>query len=111
MKNVTLLFIFILFSSFNIAQEKVESDIEFALQYAKKGVYYALSNIPEKKSKLERDLIADDRLYAHVRLDKEVNGVKIESTGYFQTHEVKITIYRSNDSLEKNGYLKLIEDN
>jgi hypothetical protein len=106
MRIVILLAIFILSSSFITAQEKVESDIEFALQYAKKGIYYALSNIPEKKSKLERDLIADDRLYAHVRLDKEVNGVKIESTGYYQTHEVRITIYRSNDSLEKNGYLK-----
>ena len=64
------------------------------------------NNQIEKKSKLEKDLIADDRLYAHVKLNKKVNGVKIESTGYYQTHEVRIIIYRSNDSLVKNGYLK-----
>ena len=59
MRIVILLAIFILSSSFITAQEKVESDIEFALQYAKKGVYYALSNIPEKKSKLEEGHFAE----------------------------------------------------
>jgi hypothetical protein len=99
-----------LLSTTGFSQEKIESDIDFAFQNAKKGIYWALSNIPEKKSKIDSDLIADDRLYAHVRLDKEVNGVKIVSTGHYQTNKVIISIYRSNDSLEENGYLKQNEN-
>ena len=110
MKIFFVITLFTLLSTNSFAQEKIESDIDFAFQYAKKGIYWALSNIPEKKSKLESDLIADDKLYAHVRLDKEVNGVKVESTGYYQTHEVRIIIYRSNDSLEEYGYLKPKEE-
>ena len=105
----TLLLIFVL-SSVCFSQEKIESDIDFAYQNAKKGIYWALTNIPEKKSKLESELIADDKLYALVKLYKEVNGIKIESTGYYNSNEVSITIYRSNDSLEEYGYLKKEEE-
>jgi hypothetical protein len=101
----TLLLIFVL-SSVCFSQEKIESDIDYAYQNAKKGVYWVLANIPEKKSKLESELIADDKLYAVVKLSKEVNGIKVESTGYYNSNEVSITIYRSNDSLEEYGYLK-----
>ena len=101
----TFLFVFLV-SSICYSQEKIESDIDFAFQNAKKGIYWALANIPEKKSKLESELIADDKLYAVVKLSKEVNGIKVESTGYYNSNEVSITIYRSNDSLEEYGYLK-----
>jgi hypothetical protein len=96
----------IFFSLICFSQEKLESDIDYAYQNAKKGIYWALSNIPEKKTKLESELIADDKLYAEVKLYKEVNGVKIESTGFFHSNEVRIKIYKSYDSLEKDGYLK-----
>lgn len=111
MKTLFVIALTALLSITGFSQEKIESDIDFALQYAKKGIYWALSNIPEKKSKIESDLIADDRLYAHVRLDKEVNGVKIVSTGYHQTNKVTITIYRSNDSLKEDGYLEQSGEN
>jgi len=111
MRVLVTISLLIFCSIFDFAQEKIESDIDFAYQYAKKGIYWALSNIPEKKSKLESDLIADDRLYARVRLDKEVNGVKIVSTGHYQTNEVTISIYRSNDSLKESGYLEQTEEN
>jgi hypothetical protein len=103
-----LLIVLTLFSlSFiSFAQEKLENDIDLAYQNAKKGIYWALSNIPEKKSKLETDLISDDKLYAEVKLYKEVNGVKVNSTGYYHSNKVEITIYKSYDSLEKDGYLK-----
>ena len=104
MKTVFFLAILI-FSSLIFAQQKTENDIDLAYQNAKKGIYWALSNIPERKSKLDNDLIADDRLYASVTLYKEVQGVKIESTGFYNTQEVKLTIYRSNDSLMAEGYL------
>ena len=110
MKTLFVLALAALLSTTGFSQEKMESDIDYAYQNAKKGIYWALSNIPEKKSKTESDLIADNRLYAHVRLDKEVNGVKIVSTGYYQTNKVTISIYRSNDSLKENGYLEQTDD-
>ncbi|MCG6914493.1 hypothetical protein LJE86_11310 [bacterium BMS3Abin03] len=111
MKASLIIFAIILISSLTYSQDKIESDIDFALQYAKKGIYWALANIPEKKTSLNNDLISEDRLYASVRLEKEVNGIKIESTGYYQTLEVKITIYRSNDSLKSDGYLHTENEN
>jgi len=96
---------FLICVSFVRAQSKIEEDIDLAYQNAKKGVYWALSNIPERKSKLENDLIADDKLYAEVKLYVEVNGVKIISNGYYLSNEVQIVIYKSNDSLEKEGYI------
>ena len=111
MKASLIIFAIILISSLTYSQDKIESDIDFALQYAKKGIYWALANIPEKKTSLNNDLISEDRLYASVRFEKEVNGIKIESTGYYQTLEVKITIYRSNDSLKSDGYLQTENEN
>jgi|GEM_PF-409685 len=89
------------------AQNKIEEDLDIAFQNAKKGLYWALSNIPEKKSRLEYDLIADDKLYSTVKLSKEINGIKIESTGYHLSNEVTIKIYKSNDILAKEGFLKI----
>ena len=100
----------ILLTAITFSQEKVESDIDFAYHNAKKGIYWALSNIPEKKSKIEENLVADDRLYSSVKLYKEVNGVKVESTGYYHTNEVKILIYISNDSLDEYGYLRKLPE-
>ncbi|MGB5289207.1 MAG: hypothetical protein WBN42_12035 [Ignavibacteriaceae bacterium] len=86
------------------AQSKTDSDIDLAYQNAKKGIYWALSNIPGKKASLDNDLIGEDRLYASVKISKEVNGVKVSSKGYYQTNEVDITIYKSYESLESEGY-------
>jgi hypothetical protein len=87
-------------------QAKIENDIDAALVNAKKGVYWALSNISSKKARLDKSLINDDQLIARVKLVKELNGVRIESTGYFQTNEVTVVIYRSKDSLIKDGFIK-----
>jgi hypothetical protein len=83
---------------------KTEQDIDMAYQNAKKGIYWALSNIPGKKATMDNDLIAEDKLYASVKLSKEVNGVKVNSVGYFQTNQVEITIYKSYESLKAEGY-------
>lgn len=101
-----ILFVFLFSLSGSMAQDKVESDIEFALQNAKKGVYWALSNIPVKKTKIEKSIVNEDKLLAKVKIAKELNGVRIESTGYYQTNEVSVVIYRSRDSLLKDGYIK-----
>ncbi len=106
MKVVFIILSLLLFIPQNsLSQQKVESDIEIALQNAKKGVYWALSNIQDKKTKIEKSIIGDDKLIAKVKLEKQINGVKVESTGYYQTNEVTIMIYRSNDSLVKEGYI------
>jgi|ERR1017187_5843276 hypothetical protein len=105
------LFLFILmFSSFVKAQVDLESDIDLAIQNAKKGIYWVLNNIPEKKNKLDNDLISEDKLFASVKLNKEINGVKIESTGYNNSNSVTIKLFRSNESLIKDGFIKIKDD-
>ena len=88
------------------SQSKIEDDIEYALVNAKKGIYWALSNIPVKKAKIEKSIVNEDKLLAKVKVAKELNGVRVESTGYNQTNEVTIVLYRSKDSLIKDGYIK-----
>lgn len=95
-----------LFAPFMLSQSKVEEDIEAALVNAKKGVYWALSNLQGKKAKFEKSLIADDKLIAKVKVSKELNGIKIESTGFSETNELSVVLYRSSESLIKDGYIK-----
>ena len=92
----------------NKAQNKIAEDVDIPFQNAMKGIYWALENIPDKKSKVENDLVADDKLYASVKVEKEIGGIKIESTGFEQSNSVTIKIYKSYDNLVKEGYLKKI---
>ena len=104
MKYLTL-FLFII-SACVTAQTKTDEEINSAFQNAKKGIYWALANIPEKKSRIKNDLIFEDKLYCKVKLDKKINGVKIESTGFYNSNQVTVTIYKSIDSLKKEGFIK-----
>ena len=104
MKYLTL-FLFII-SVCVTAQTKTDEEINSAFQNAKKGIYWALANIPEKKSRIKNDLIFEDKLYCKVKLDKKINGVKIESTGFYNSNQVTVTIYKSIDSLKKEGFIK-----
>lgn len=103
----TLFFIvtFVLMSSHSFSQQKLEDDIEAAYQNAKKGLYWALANIPPKKARIDNNLVGNDILIANVRLSKEINGVKVESVGYYHSNEVKIVVFKSNESLIKDGYI------
>ena len=105
MKKFLFIFLFIPVT-FLYCQSKLETDVDTAFQNAKKGIYWALSNIPEKKTKLENDLIVEDKLLASVKLDKEINGIKIVSVGFYNSNEVTIKIFKSYDTLVKEGYLK-----
>jgi len=104
MKILLMLGIFLSLQFVLTAQSKTDNDIDIAYQNAKKGIYWALSNIPLKKSTNDNDLIAEDKLYASVKLSKEINGVKVSSKGFYNTNEVEITIYRSYESLKAEGY-------
>ena len=105
MKIFGILYI-VMFSCLIRAQVDLESDIDMAVQNAKKGIYWTLNNIPEKKNKLDNDLISEDKLFASVKLSKEINGVKIESTGIYNSYSVTIKLFRSDESLIKDGYIK-----
>ncbi len=100
----------ILLITSNNAQTKVNDDLEPAILNAKKGIFWALSNIPGKKAKIDNDLIANDKLASRVRLEKGIGGVKIESTGYSESISVTITLFKSYDNLKKEGYIKKIEE-
>lgn len=100
------LLIILFLPSFLLAQNTTEENLDKAFENAKKGIYWALSNIPQKKTSLSNDLIADDRLVATVRLEKEIYGIRIESTGLFETTEIKVTLFKSMDRLIEEGYLK-----
>jgi hypothetical protein len=103
MKKIVL---FILFPIILIAQEFSESNIDTAFLNAKRGVLWCLSNIPVKKNEIENHLITNDKLVSSVRLQKEINGIKVESIGYYNSAEVKIIIFKSNDNLLKEGFIK-----
>jgi len=106
MKRYFILTVLIgLFGVFSLsAQTKTEDDMNVAYQNAKKGIYWALSNIPGKKETLSNDLISEDKLYASVKLSKEINGIKVSSKGFYQTNTVEITIFKSFESLKSEGY-------
>jgi hypothetical protein len=82
-----------------------DDDIESAYINAKKGVLWGLSNIRNKKSKLDNKLVSNDKLIADVKVEKVVNGVRVIVTGYSETTDVTITTYRSFETLVKDGYL------
>ena len=105
-----IVFVILLSAILTSAQDNPESKMNEAFQNAKKGVYYALSNIPAKKNNWNKELIDNDKLVAKVKLNKEVAGIKIESEGFYDTYEIKIILYRSYESLLKEGSIKYIPD-
>ncbi len=104
-KYIVLIFTFLPLALCS-AQQKNMSEIDSAFINAQKGVYWALSNIPTNKYKLSHDLISGNSLIAEVKLDVEVNGVRLYSTGHYNTTEVSIKIYKSIEALRRVGYLK-----
>lgn len=88
------------------AQLVSDSKIDSAFNNAKKGIYWSLSNLPEKKSSLENDLIIRDNHIASVKAEKQINGFKIVSTGYFESYEVQIKLFKSNEALINEGFVK-----
>lgn len=90
-----LLFVVLSAAQFTGAQVVPEEEINTAYQNAKKGLYWALDNIPDKRAKMKNDLIDRDKLFASVTLAREVDGIKITSRGFNNSTEVVIKIYKS----------------
>jgi SMC interacting uncharacterized protein involved in chromosome segregation len=94
-----------LFLSLLPLNDAMEEELSIAFNYAKKGVYYGLSNLKGLKTKLEDKLVENNKLQSMVKVSKEINGVRIESTGYYESTTLTVILYRSYDGLIKDGYL------
>ena len=94
-----------LFLSLLPLNDAMEEELLIAFNYAKKGVYYGLSNLNGLKTKLEDKLVENNKLQSMVKVPKEINGVRIESTGYYESTTLTVILYRSYDGLIKDGYL------
>ncbi|HOJ19355.1 MAG: hypothetical protein GX452_07160 [Ignavibacteriales bacterium] len=85
--------------------ETMEDEITFATNNAKKGVYHGLNEIRKMKSKIDNKLIDNDKIIAQVEVTKEINGVRIESEGFYNSTSVRIILYRSLETLIKEKYI------
>lgn len=85
--------------------ETMEDEINFATNNARKGIYHGLSSIRKMKSKIDEKMVDNDKLVADVKVTKEINGVRIESEGFYNTTSVRIIVYRSLESLIKDNYI------
>lgn len=97
-------FLFLFFLTFP-QQGNTEQIIIPAFNNAKKGIYWGLSQSSLKQNLIKNNLIDNDKLISEIRVEKAVNGLHIESKGYYEGCEVTVSIYKSNDNLIKEGYL------
>ncbi|NUN10273.1 MAG: hypothetical protein HUU54_13955 [Ignavibacteriaceae bacterium] len=109
-KILLLAFILSMSLSFFLRADDMENEITAALQNAKKGIMFGLSNLKTKKNKLDNTLIAEDKLIADIKITKEINGVKVESIGYFNSTTVTVVLYRSYESLLRDKYIDRIPE-
>ena len=112
MKSVLFAFVFILFvgaGSREIPAQTTEkqkfADVDSAYRNAQKGLQWGLSNIKAKKVRSENKLVAENNLIATVKIEKEINGVKVAAVGYSGSTEVSLTLYRTFAALVLEGYL------
>lgn len=87
-------------------QQSMEDELNSAFINARKGLYWALSNIDTGKNRISKELISENKLIAQVKLIREIDGVRIEAKGFDNSSEVTVKLYRSDSFLEKEGYLK-----
>lgn len=110
MKKYFFYLFFVIFSTslIGLSQQKekinqFDENVSNANKNAMKGIYWALENIPVKKDNLTKDLITEDKNICTVKITKEFGGIKIISTGYFNSTIVEITTYKSlSDEKIKN---------
>lgn len=109
-KILLLAFAFSFSIIFTDLAEGMDDEIASAMTNAKKGIMFGLSNLKTKKNKIDNTLIAEDKLIADIKISKEINGVKVESTGYFNSTKVTVTLYRSYESLLRDKYIDKIPE-
>jgi hypothetical protein len=89
-------------------QEQFRLSIDSAYTNSLRGIFYALENIPERKNSISKDLIRKNRLTARIKISKEIGGVFVQSTGFFDTYKVTTEIYRDYKSLKTEGLIDYI---
>lgn len=99
-----LLFGFLICISLYSQNLTLEQKLDQAFKNAKKGIYWAFENVPTNKQSLSKDLISNDTLICNIKISKEVQGIKVETIGYFESYSNQITLYRSYTTLRKEGY-------
>ena len=82
--------------------------MDSAYTNAMKGVYFALENIPEKKNSVSKDLITNDELIANVKIRKEVNGISVIATGFYNSYKITAEVYRDYKALKDEGFIDYI---
>ncbi len=105
-----LLFPVLLFGQSVENKLEAKEKIDFAYINALKGVAFALENIPERKSSTSKDLIAENNLIATIKINKEVGGVVVQSSGFYNTYKVTVEVYRDYHSLLNEGIIKYIPE-
>lgn len=105
---VMLLFPILLFGQTLESKSEFNEKVNSAYMNAMKGVAFALENIPERKSSTSKDLIANNNLIASIKINKEVGGVVVQSSGFFNTYKVTVEVYRDYESLLNEGTIKYI---
>ena len=98
--------IFLLLSITISGQQNFMADIDSAYSNARKGMFWAFSHIPESKKSISKSIISDNSQLAKIKLTKEVQGVKVVTTGYHKGAEVSFTVYKSYENLLKEGYIR-----
>jgi hypothetical protein len=74
---------------------KIEDDIYYAYKNSMRGVIWAIDNVPFKKEVTYKDLIIDNRKICSLKIYNQEGGIKIVSTGYYNSTTVEITTYKS----------------
>ncbi len=82
--------------------------VDSAYTNAMKGVYFALENIPEKKNSVSKDLISNDELIANVKIRKEVNGISVVATGFYNSYKITAEVFRDYKALKDEGFIDYI---
>lgn len=108
--NSFVTIVFLLFTPQEPTPNSVDDEMIFAFKNAQKAVVWALSNIPDRRAKEEKKLVENDKLIAEVSIEKEINGIRIEATGFINSTSIKVTVYRSYDSLLKDGHIRRIPE-
>lgn len=73
----------------------IEDDIYRAYKNAMLGVIWAIENVPFKKETTYKDLIKENRRLCSIKIYKQEGGIKIVSTGYYNSSSVEITTFKS----------------
>lgn len=100
-----VIFLFLFASQFPVSL-KTDQIIDCAFLNAKKGIYWGLSQCSSERKSIRSNLVDDDKLVCSVRVEKEINGVQVESSGFYGGCEVKILVHKSTDNLMREGFLK-----